>query len=74
MSPFHEGLADIFEVAPNQITPGFDLNEHGWDSLAIISCVALIDECFGTLVSGTRLAMCRTVSDLDTLVAQPVTA
>ncbi len=74
MSPFYAGLADIFEVPPTQISPEFNLADHNWDSLAIISCVALIDECFRMLVSGSRLAMCETVADLDTLVSQTVAA
>ena len=74
MSAFYEGLADIFEVPPEQIRPGFDLVQHGWDSLAIISCLALIDDCFHRLVSGNELARCTTVADLEAVVAQPVLA
>ena len=74
MTPFYEGLADIFEVSPELIAPAFSLIEHNWDSLAIISCIALIDECFRTLVSGSDLATCRTVADLEILVTQTVPA
>ncbi len=74
MKQFHEGLADIFEVDADRILPSFSLLEHNWDSLAIISCVALIDECFGMLVSGSDLTKCTTLSDLEALVTQTVAA
>ncbi len=74
MNPFYAGLADIFEVSPERIDPTFSLAAHNWDSLAIISCVALIDECFRLLVSGSLLGQCKTVADLEALVAQTVAA
>lgn len=74
MTPFYEGLADIFEVSPDLISSDFSLIEHNWDSLAIISCLALIDECFRMLVSGSDLAKCGIVADLETLVFQTVSA
>ena len=74
MSAFHEGLAEILEVETTDLSPTMTLAEHGWDSLAIISCVALIDECFGTVGSGSTLVKCRTMADLDDLVAQTVGA
>lgn len=70
MSLFYEGLAEIMEVSVSHIGPDFSLADHGWDSLAIISCVALIDEVFGQLVAGSALAECRTVADIE-LLATP---
>ena len=74
MGEFYKGLAEIFEVDVAAIGPGFSLVEHGWDSLAMISCVVLIDDCYGNLVSGTELARCTTVADLETLAARAVAA
>lgn len=71
---FYEGLADIFEVPVTEIGPAFSLSAHNWDSLAIISCVALIDDCFGRLVSGSALAKCQSVADLDNLVSASAAA
>ncbi|MBM9403562.1 acyl carrier protein [Gluconacetobacter azotocaptans] len=70
MSQFYEQLAEILEVSPETITPEFNLAAHGWDSLAVISCVALIDEIFGKLVSGSILAKCTTVADIEKLISQ----
>lgn len=67
MSAFREGLAEIFEVDAAEITPDFDLVAHNWDSLAIVSTLALIDECYGRLVEGAALAEARTVADLEAL-------
>lgn len=71
---FQAGLAEILEVDPDEIVPALRLDRHGWDSLAIISCVALIDECFGLLVSGSAVAGCHTVADLDRLYAREAVA
>ncbi len=68
MSAFHAGLADIFEVTEAEITPDFDLAAHTWDSLAIVSTLALIDECFDFMVDGKALADCATVADIQALV------
>ena len=74
MSQFYEGLAEILEVPVSEVGPEFSLKGHGWDSLAVISCVALIDEVFGKLVSGSALAECRMVGDIEQLIDQRVAA
>ena len=74
MSVFYKGLAEIFEVDVATIGPDFSLVEHGWDSLAMISCVVLIDDCYGILVSGAELTRCATVANLEALAAHSVAA
>jgi acyl carrier protein len=68
MSAFYEGLAEIFEVEAEEITPQFDLVAHNWDSLAIISTIALIDECFNEMVDGSALMKCVVVADVERLI------
>lgn len=68
MQNLYEGLAEILEVPVEQITPEFSLAGHEWDSMAIISCVALIDEVSGHIVSGSELAKCMSVADIQKLV------
>jgi acyl carrier protein len=68
MSEFYAGLADIFEVSEAEITPRFDLAEHNWDSLAIVSTIALVDECFNEMLDGKALAACVTVADIEALI------
>ena len=67
MTAFRQGLAEIFEVDVAEITSDFDLAAHHWDSLAIVSTLALIDECYGRLVDGAALADARTVAALEVL-------
>jgi acyl carrier protein len=70
MDEFTCGLAEIFEVDEAEISPEFDLESHNWDSLAIVSVIALADSCFGKLLNGKALAACRTVSDIQALAGQ----
>lgn len=72
MSKFYEGIAEIFEVEPEEITPEFKLQdaEVAWDSLAIVSLIALADECFGAMLDGTELVECETVGDIEKLIQQ----
>lgn len=70
MSEFFAGLAEILEIDISQCTAEFDLATGGadWDSLAIISTIALIDELFNCTVSGQALGDCKTVSDIQRLI------
>ncbi len=68
MNAFYAGMAEIFEIAETDITPDLDLASHTWDSLAIVSTIALIDECFNQLVGGKALAECATIADIEALI------
>lgn len=76
LSKFYEGMADIFELDPSDITPGFKLDGgHGpWDSLALVSTIALVDECYDVQLDGTALAGCATIADIEQLIAQATVA
>jgi acyl carrier protein len=69
MSAFYAGLAEIFEIDESEITPDLDLSTQNWDSLAVVSTIALIDEVYGQLVDGQALAKAATVAEIDALVA-----
>lgn len=69
MSEFYEGLAEILEIEPGEVTPELALNEGNWDSLAIVSTIALIDEIYDKTVGGEALEKCQTVGDLEKVVA-----
>jgi acyl carrier protein len=45
-----------------------------WDSLAVISFIALVDEKLGLAVDGEKLAESRTVGDLLALVREKLAA
>jgi acyl carrier protein len=70
MLEFYAGLAEILEIDVAKCNPEFKLDEGGadWDSLAVISTIALIDEIFNCTVSGQALSDCKTVGDLTKLI------
>ena len=68
MSEFYEGLAEILEVDVDQVNAELELGET-WDSLAIVSTIALIDDVYDVTVRPEKLADCETVGDIEKLVA-----
>lgn len=66
MSKFYEEMAEILDVDPAELGPDFPLGET-WDSLAIVSTIALIDELYDRSVSPDGLAGCGTVGDIEKL-------
>jgi acyl carrier protein len=70
MSEFYEGMAEIFEVEVTAITSSFELHsgEAAWDSLAIVSTIALADDCFGVVLEGKALGVCQTIADIEKLI------
>lgn len=69
MSEFYEGLAEILEVEVDQVSSDLKLEEGSWDSLAIVSTIALIDDVYDIQVHPNGIAECKTVGDLEKLVA-----
>jgi acyl carrier protein len=71
MNQFYEGIAEILEVDVEKINSEFKLNssESFWDSLAIVSAIALIDDCFNVTLAGKELADCETIADIEQLIA-----
>lgn len=66
MSDFYEGMAEILDVGASEIGPDYELGEV-WDSLAIVSTIALIDEVYDRSVSPDALGQCKTVGDIEHL-------
>jgi acyl carrier protein len=70
MLDFYAGLSEILEVDLSEINPNFTLADSpaGWDSLSVISIIALLDELFECTFSGDALSECVTVSDIEFLI------
>ena len=70
MNDFYVGMADIFEVDLSTISSEFELNsgETAWDSLALVSTIALADDCFGVILEGKTLGECKTIGDIEDLI------
>jgi acyl carrier protein len=65
---FSDGFAEILEIEASSVVPHLDLTAHNWDSLAIVSTIALVDELYGIVLDGKSLANCKTVADIRNLV------
>ena len=65
---FQEGLAGILSVSPDSLTDDFELNDQNWDSLVLISAIALIDQTYGLTVPTAKLANCRSAGEAAALV------
>jgi acyl carrier protein len=74
MEKLYIGLAEILEIENNIINPDFTLTNTNvcWDSLAVISTIALIDELFNCTVNGEMLSNCKKISDIEKLITEAI--
>jgi acyl carrier protein len=70
-SEFLSRLATILEVPSGVIPPQFRLADGAWDSLAMVSTVALIDEATGLYISADQLSKCVTAGDVLAIGREP---
>lgn len=68
MEKFYAGMAEIFEIEPHQVTAELELAAYNWDSLAVVSTIALADDCFDVMLSGQALGNCATIADIESLI------
>lgn len=68
MNTFYQELAEILEVEPDRLTPHLRLEEVSWDSLAVVSTIALIDDHYDEAISAAALTACETVGDIERLI------
>ncbi len=61
-------IDELLDKEPGTVQGGEPLAENGWDSLAVISFIALMDEHFSVAVSPVELAKCARVEDLVSLM------
>lgn len=65
-------LDEMLELDPGTLKGDEALDDlDNWDSLAVISFIALVDEKFGMVVEGQKLAKAKSVADLLALVGVP---
>ncbi len=67
MNEFYEGMAEILELEPDEIRPDLSLEEVSWDSLAVVSTIALVDDVYGVTLNPNALAECSTIADIERL-------
>lgn len=71
---FLAALEEMLELDAGTLVPDATLDSlDSWDSLAVISFIALVDEHFDRVVAGEDLAKAKTIADLLALTgADPV--
>ena len=66
-----ELLADILDADPSEIEEDMELTSVGdWDSLAVLSFIAMMDEEFGKEVNGATVKKIVTVADALALMEE----
>lgn len=65
---------EILEAAPGALTGAEPLQGlEGWDSLAVVSLIAMVDEQFGMTLSPKDIAKAGSIADLIGLLGDKVT-
>lgn len=59
-----EALEELFEADAGSITPETALDTLQWDSMSMLSLIALVNETFGKRISGAQIKALRTVQDI----------
>jgi acyl carrier protein len=68
---FIELLADVLEIETNLINESLKLDvEDNWDSIAILSAIALIDDAYEIQLEGEDLRNCSNPKDLYDLIGK----
>lgn len=66
---FFAAIAEILEADPAGLTGEEKIDEVGnWDSLSVISFVAMVDSDLNQIVDGEKLKDAKTLNDLAALV------
>jgi acyl carrier protein len=65
-------LAAILETSRDELSDDFELTEANWDSLTILSTIALIDSAYEITVPADDLTAARTIGELRALIETAV--
>ena len=67
---FVSKLEEVLETSPGKLADIENLGDISeWDSLAVISLIAMVDTDYSVSISGKEILVCVTIDDLYTLVA-----
>ena len=69
LSEFYIELADVFEVEKEEIQDNYQID---WDSLSLISTIAIIDDIFNVVINGDQLNECSSIEKLWKLIQQNI--
>jgi len=65
---FFNELASLLDIERSNLSDNTLLNDLEWDSMAVISTIALIDEIFDIVISGDDLINCASIHDIFSLL------
>ena len=68
IASFLESLGDALEVPSQSLSKETELDSIAWDSLAVISCIALADEHFGVTLSGEEINTAINIQEIIDLI------
>lgn len=71
---FYDMVDELLEREPGTLRPTDDLADLGWDSMAVVAFIAMVDDRLGVIVDARKLAQCSTLQDLVNLLGDKVTA
>tara|TARA_B100000963_G_scaffold353964_1_gene369615 strand:+ start:217 stop:453 length:237 start_codon:yes stop_codon:yes gene_type:complete len=63
-------LTESIEFQDGSLNLDTKIDSIDWDSLAVISCIALADEKFNVMLSGDELAKITTIGDIFQLISK----
>ena len=63
-------LTESIEFQDGSLNLDTKIESIDWDSLAVISCIALADEKFNVMLSGDELAKITTIGDIFQLISK----
>lgn len=67
MSEFLDELTEILEMEDGTVSTEHVFGDE-WDSLAVVSTIALVDESHGIFLEGKDLVNCKSVQDVLDLI------
>lgn len=66
---FRDEFAELLGLEPARLVDSLTLASGNWDSLALLSTTALLDEHFGIVTEGRTIGRLVTYGDLKALIA-----
>ena len=67
---FLTAMAELLEVETKDLKDNYELNSDNYDSVVVVSTIALIDEYFDITVKGIELAKAKSIGELLALIQQ----
>ena len=68
---FYQNLDELLELGPGTIKGSELLADlEAWDSMAVLSFIAMADEKYGVNIRANRIAECKSVDDLAAAICE----